>query len=121
VDQVRSSICTTVQPPEVVSDTVRRLGGTVRFVSQGFVIPMPGVDVWLIQKPDGITPLPDLFYGTTYSIQDGTYSFFNVPPGEYLAYAQAWVSGWLYTASLDLSVSAEWLGEVNMENDLTLY
>ena len=73
--------------------------------------------MWAIQLPQaGIDP-GMLDFQSTYSIQDSTYSFFNLTPGEYRIYAEIWVSGNLYSASTTLTISSS---EVNMEVDLTL-
>jgi hypothetical protein len=121
VDQVRCDICTTVQEPPTQPGTVRRLGGDLRVMIGGIANPMPGVDVWAMQLPDGTTPPDQLGYYTTYSIHDSTYNFYNLNPGTYRIYAQMFdASGVLYTASETVEVDDSWIGQERLDVDITL-
>lgn len=121
IDQVRCDICTTVQPPDPQPGTVRRLGGELRVLIEGFARPMEGVDVWAMQLPDGITPPQSLGYYTTYSIHDSTYNFYNLNPGTYRIYAQVWVSGVLYSASETVTIDdPPWGGREKTDVNLVL-
>jgi hypothetical protein len=117
IDQVRCDVCTTVRQPDPAPGKVTRLGGRVLVVLAGQPTSMPGVDVWAMQLPDGSTPPDQLDFQSTYSIQDSTYSFFNLNPGTYRVYAEVWVSGSLYSAVQTVTIGA---GEINTEVNLTL-
>jgi hypothetical protein len=106
VDQIRCDICTTILPPDPEPDKVYRLGGRLLVILEGRPTPMPGIEVWAIQLPDGTTPPEELGTWSTYSIQDSTYNMFNLNPGRYRVYAEVWVSGNLYTASTTIQVEA---------------
>jgi hypothetical protein len=117
MDQVRCEICTTVRPPAPEPDKRYRIGGHIWVLLSGQPVAMPGVDVWAIQIPDG-TPSGELDFQSTYSIQDSTYSFYNLSPGTYRIYAEVWVSGNLYSAATTVDVTA---GSQEITNiDLTL-
>jgi hypothetical protein len=85
---------------------VYRLGGRILVILDGRPTPMPGIDVWAIQLPDGTTPHDELGVWTTYSIHNSTYNLFNLNPGRYRIYAEVWVSGNLYSASTTIQVGA---------------
>jgi hypothetical protein len=121
VDQVRCDICTTVIRPPYRPGTVRRVGGKVTVLVEGFAQSMQGVDVWAMQLPDGVTPPEALAYYTTYSIHDSTYNFFNLNPGIYRIYAQVWVSGVLYTATAEVDLTDPvWMVQEKLDVHLTL-
>jgi hypothetical protein len=67
------------------------LGGTTR-VNQ---VLTPGVDVWVYQLQSGGAGGGPVY--TTYSIQDGSYHFYNLPPGIYLVYAEYFKNNVRYT------------------------
>ncbi len=117
IDQVRCDVCTTVRQPPAAPGKAYRLGGRVLVVLAGQPTNMPGVDVWAMQLPDGSTPADQLDFQSTYSIQDSTYSFYNLNPGTYRVYAEVWVSGSLYSATQTVTIGA---GEINTEVNLTL-
>jgi hypothetical protein len=118
IDQVRCEICTTVQEPGWVTDKVRRLGGNARVIVAGQAIEMQGIDVWATQlQVNGSPPLDQLDFQATYTIQDSTYSFYNLNPGRYRIYAEVWIGGNLYAASTTVDVVA---GETNTDVNLTL-
>jgi hypothetical protein len=75
-------------------------------VLEGQPTKMAGIDVWAIQLPDGNTPPAQLDFQTTYTLQDGTYDFYNLNPGTYRIYAEAWVSGNLYSGATTIEVQA---------------
>jgi hypothetical protein len=117
LDQIRCDVCTTVLAPEPEPDRVYRVGGRLLVVLEGRPTPMPGIDVWAIQLPDGVTPPEELETWSTYSIQDSTYSMFNLNPGRYRIYAEAWVSGNLYSATTTIEVKA---GDIRVDVNLNL-
>lgn len=61
--------------------------------------PLSGADVWTYSQGGQV-------YHTT-SIHDGTYHFYNIPPGTYTVYAEAWVSGVLKVATSTVTVVAD--------------
>jgi len=118
IDQVRCEICTTVREPGWVTDKVKRLGGNARVIVAGQAIEMQGIDVWATQlQVNGSPPLDQLDFQATYTIQDSTYSFYNLNPGRYRIYAEVWIGGNLYAASTTVDVVA---GETNTDVNLTL-
>jgi hypothetical protein len=116
-DQIKLDVCTTVKPPDPRPGKVRQLGGHVQVILEGVPVEMEGIDVWAIQLPDGLTPPDQLDFQATYSIQDSTYSFFNLNPGTYRIYAEVWVSGNMYSAATTVSVGA---GDIVTNVDLSL-
>jgi hypothetical protein len=106
LDQIQCDVCTTVSPPEPKPDRAYRLSGRLLVILDGIPTPMPGVDVWAIQLPDGTTPPEELESWTTQTIQDSTYNIFNLRPGRYRIYAEAWVSGSMYSAATTIQVEA---------------
>ena len=81
VDSISLTFCTTQPEPEQEPDKGRISGRTQRG-SQ----PLVGATVWAYAfAEDGSTPGP---VSKTYSIQDGTYRFYNLQPGIYLVYAE---------------------------------
>jgi hypothetical protein len=117
LDQIRCEICTTVQPPDPEPGMAERLGGHLLVVLAGQPTEMQGIDVWVSQLPDETTPLDELDFQYTYSIQDSTYSFYNLNPGTYRIYAEVWVSGNQYSAVQTVTIGA---GETNVDVDMTL-
>jgi len=117
IDQVRCQVCTTVEEPAPVPGLAYRLGGSALVVLAGHPTEMQGIDVWAMQLPDGVTPPENLDFQYTYTIQDSTYSFYNIQPGTYRIYAEVWVSGNLYSATQTVTIGA---GETNTQVNLTL-
>jgi hypothetical protein len=81
VDKITLDICTMQPLPSPINTS---LGGTT-MVNQAL---KSGVNVWAYQTNGPVY--------TTYSIQDGTYHFYNLPAGTYLIYAEYWLSGTRY-------------------------
>jgi hypothetical protein len=75
-------------------------GGKVQLITHGGVPrDLQGIDVWAYGPQGGVLH--------TQSIHDGTYHFYNVPPGTYTIYAEYWeggVGGTLYTAIVTVTV-----------------
>jgi hypothetical protein len=79
LDDISLNICTTQPEPDQVSGG--KLSGYTRRSGQ----PLIGATVWAYAySEDGSTPGPVF---KTYSIQDGSFRFYNLPPGQYLIYA----------------------------------
>lgn len=96
-DDVRLDVCTTVKPPPVESDKAV-LGGMARVLIGGVPVEREGVNVWAYSQSGE--------FFTTYSIQDGSYSFYNLPPGTYTIYAEVWIGDRLYWTSDTVTVTA---------------
>jgi hypothetical protein len=93
MDNVELNICTAEPAPATVDTLVK---GKVRVFLDGVPTPQPGIFVW-IYAIDGAM-------STTYTIQDSTYSFYNLPAAsggtQYIVYAEYWdQDNNLYTAS----------------------
>jgi len=86
LDNLRCGVCTYWPIPEDEPGT-SSIGGLVRALFGGVPRPMIGVDVWAYSQGGEIY--------RTRTIHDGTYHFYNIPPGTYTIYSQAWVSGQL--------------------------
>lgn len=98
LDNLECNICTywPIPDPEPGTSSV---GGLVRALIGGVPRPMTGVEVWAYSQG-----------GTLYhtrSIHDGTYHFYNIPPGTYTIYSEAWIGGYLRLASATVSVVAD--------------
>ncbi len=121
IDQVKCDVCATVNEPPPEGDKAYRVGGSLRVLdSTGRLVGMAGVDVWAIrlQEPDDSVPADELISVSTYSIQDSTYTFYNLTPGTYQIYAEIWIDGRLRWASIpQVTIEA---GPGNTELDMTL-
>lgn len=109
LDELSAQICTQWPVPDPVAST-GAIGGLVRTLNQ-YNIPtiLPGTDVWAYQQG-----------GQTYqtrSIHDGTYHFYNLPPGAYTIHSQTWVGSTLRTATTQVTIAAD---EVNFNVNLLL-
>ncbi len=103
VDQIRCEICYRVKEPDPIPGTVRKIGGLAQvLLPSGVKAEFQGIDVWAMQMQTGDPPQPELYeldFQSTYTIQDSTYSFYNLKPGKYRIYAEFWYGGNLYSAS----------------------
>lgn len=81
IDDVRLNVCTTQPEPAVETGKGKVSGKAFRAG-----VPAAGASVWAYAyATDDNDPGPVF---QTYAIGDGTYRFFNLPPGDYLIYAQ---------------------------------
>lgn len=79
LDNIDLTVCSTEPAPTQVS------GGRITGFTRRGGAPLKGVDVWAYAyAEDGSTPGPVF---KTQSIQDGSFRFYNLPPGSYLLYA----------------------------------
>ncbi|MEE8391045.1 MAG: hypothetical protein V3S14_09655, partial [Anaerolineae bacterium] len=85
LDNVENNICTQWPIPEP-EDGTASIGGQVFGGTSGYQL-MTGVRVMAYSQGGEVYQ--------TVSIQDGTYHFYNIPPGNYFIYAEAWVGGTL--------------------------
>jgi len=91
-------VCTEWPIPPDQPDTAS-IGGLVRTRGQNNLpVILPGADVWAYSQGGEVLQ--------TRSIHDGTYHFYNIPPGDYIIYAEAWMSGQLRTATTQVTVVA---------------
>lgn len=109
LDELSAQICTQWPVPDQIAGT-GSIGGLVRTLNQ-YTIPviLPGADVWAYQQG-----------GQTYqtrSIHDGTYHFYNLPPGTYTVHSQTWVGSTLRTTTTQVTIAAD---EVNFNVNLLL-
>lgn len=98
LDDLSMQVCTTwpVPPDQINTASV---GGLVRTRGQNNIpVLLPGADVWAYAQGGEIL--------RTRAIHDGTYRFYNIPPGTYIIYAEAWMSGQLRTATTQVTVAA---------------
>ena len=99
LDDVSLTFCTQ-QPAPAQNPALGRITGITRRSGQ----PQAGVNVWAYAySADGSTPGPVF---KTYSIQDGTFRFFNLPPGQYLLYANLTDGNGSFFATFRVPVSA---------------
>jgi hypothetical protein len=98
LDNVEAQVCTEWPTPEPIPDTAT-FGGTITTLGE-YNIPtkLTGADVWAYTQGD------EVYH--TQSIHDGTYRFYNMPPGTYQVYSEAWVGGTLRIASTSVTVAA---------------
>ncbi len=108
LDALECNVCKFCPIPDDEPGTAS-IGGLVRTLMGGVPQPLVGVEVWAYTRGG------EVLY--TRSIQDGTYHFYNVPPGTYYIYAQAWVGGELRTDTSTVTVVAD---ERNYKVDLLL-
>ena len=108
LDDLSCSVCTYWPIPDPEPGTAS-IGGLVRTVVGGVPQYLTGVDVWAYSQGGEVL--------RTRTIQDGTYHFYNIPPGTYTVYAAAWVSGQLRWDSTTVTVVAD---ERNYNVDLLL-
>ncbi len=108
LDDLSCSVCTYWPIPDPVPGTAS-IGGSVRTLVGGAPQYLTGVDVWAYSQGGEVL--------RTRTIQDGTYHFYNIPPGTYTVYSAAWVSGQLRWDSTTVTVVAD---ERNYNVDLLL-
>ncbi len=90
IDEVSAQLCTVWEVPPI-DPNKGSFGGVVSALDErGAVLPLPGATVWAYTQ--------DGSQYQTVSIQDGSYHFYNLPPGTYTVYGEAWVDGALRTA-----------------------
>ena len=75
----------------------------------GIPVRKQGVRVWAYRENGAMY--------TTYSIQDASYGFYLMEPGEYVLYAEWWEGPDLYSAMTSIRVSAG----IQYTRDLNLY
>jgi hypothetical protein len=108
VDDVKLEICTS-QPVPSPDPSLATIKGAVRVWIGGIPARKQGVRVWAYRQNGAMY--------TTYSIQDATYGFYLMEPGDYVLYAEWWEGPDLYTAMTSLRVSAG----IQYTRDLNLY
>ena len=95
LDNMSAQVCTQWPEPDPEPGTAT-IGGIVWY--QGRRVPK-GADVYAYAQNGEV-------YHTV-TIQDGSYGFHNVPPGDYVVYAEATIGDVLRTAVTEVSVAAD--------------
>jgi hypothetical protein len=99
IDEVSAQLCTEWDLPAEESG-LATIGGLVTTRGENNVpTAMPGTEVWAYSQGTSVL--------RAQAIHDGTYGFYNVPPGTYVIYAEAWVGGELRTVSTSVTVTAD--------------
>jgi hypothetical protein len=85
LDTLKCDLCTYWPIPPEIPGTAS-FGGLVQvFLHHGIPQALPGIDVWAYSASG------EVYH--TQTIHDGTYHFYNVPPGTYTIYAEYWEGG----------------------------
>jgi hypothetical protein len=108
VDDVALEICTS-QPVPAADPAKSSIKGAVRVWINGIPVRKQGVRVWAYRENGAMY--------TTYSIQDASYGFYLMEPGEYVLYAEWWEGPDLYSAMTSIRVNAG----IQYTRDLNLY
>jgi hypothetical protein len=108
LDDLECDLCTEWPIPEEEPGTAS-IGGVVQGLVGGAPELMPGVTVVAYSQGGEVY--------RTLSIHDATYHFYNIPPGDYTVYTEAWVYGQLLVDSDTVTVVA---GERNYYVNLML-
>ena len=98
LDALECQVCTGWPIPQPVAGTAS-VGGDVRVLVGGIPRTLQGVDVW------AYSPGGRVYH--TVTIQDGTYRFYNVPPGAYTVYSEMWIGGGGRFATTTLTLGAD--------------
>jgi hypothetical protein len=97
LDDVQCNVCSDWPIPDPVDGTAS-FGGLVRGMTGAVPQVLTGVRVMAYSRGGQVY--------RTLSIHDGTYHFYNVPPGTYTVYAEAWAGGYLLVDSATVTVVA---------------
>jgi hypothetical protein len=97
LDDVQCNVCSDWPIPDPVDGTAS-FGGLVRGMTGAVPQVLTGVRVMAYSRGGQVY--------RTLSIHDGTYHFYNVPPGSYTVYAEAWAGGNLLIDSTTVTVVA---------------
>ncbi len=108
VDDAELEICTS-QPVPALDPNKATIKGAVRVWINGVPTRKEGVRVWAYRQNGAMY--------TTYSIQDASYGFYSMDPGEYVLYAEWWEGPDLYSAMTSVRVSAG----IQYNRNLNLY
>jgi regulation of enolase protein 1 (concanavalin A-like superfamily) len=99
IDEISAQLCTEWARPDDEGG-MATIGGLITTRGENNVpTAMPGTDVWAYSQGTDVLH--------TQAIHDGTYGFYNVSPGTYVIYAEAWVGGELRTVSTSVTVGAD--------------
>jgi len=108
LDDLECEVCTEWPIPDEEAGTAS-IGGGVQVLAGGFLQTLQGVDVWAYSRGGEVY--------STVTIHDGTYHFYNIPPGVYTIYSEMWIGGGLRFATTTVTVAA---GERNYGVNLIL-
>ena len=95
LDDVECNVCTEWPIPDDQEGTAS-IGGLTYVGSSA---PTPGVRVRAYSQGGSIY--------RTVSIHDGSYHFYNIPPGRYFIYAEVWVDSILHVGSAEVMVVSD--------------
>jgi hypothetical protein len=98
LDALECEMCTYWPIPPDVPGTAS-FGGLVQVLVQGIPQTRQGINVW------AYSPGGQVY--NTYTIQDGTYHFYNVPAGTYTIYAEFWEGSVLHYTTRTVTVAAD--------------
>jgi hypothetical protein len=107
LDEIACHVCIT-QPIPGPEPGMASFGGSVLLDG---TVETPGVNVAAYSQGGAVY--------RTISIQDGSYHFYNVPPGTYTVLAEAWIGGVLMVGENSVTVAADDHGNDGV--DLSLY
>jgi hypothetical protein len=99
IDELSAQLCTAWAIPPDQPDTAT-VGGKITTRGENNVpTALPGTDVWAYAQGGAVLH--------TRSIQEGKYNFYNITPGTYVIYAEAWVGGELRTVMTTVTLGAD--------------
>jgi hypothetical protein len=97
LDGLECEVCTGWPPPEPIPG-MALIGGEARVLVNGVPRSLQGIDVWAYSVGG------EVFH--TVTIHNGTYHFYNIPPGTYTIYSETWVGGSARFATTTVTVGA---------------
>ncbi len=107
IDDVEAQLCTEWPTPEPEAGTATFGGKLTTLGEYNIPTTLIGADVWAYAQGGDVYK--------TQSIHDGTYRFYNMPPGTYQIYAEDWVGGTLRIANTGVTVEAgDDIGNLNL-------
>lgn len=110
LDELSAQLCTAWPIPEHESGMATIGGRATTRSGSGKTVAVVGADVWAYQRGT-----PNSYH--TRALQDGSFHFYNVPPGEYVIYAEGlWGGEGIRYATVSLEVAAD-----EVRDDLTLF
>jgi hypothetical protein len=109
LDNVECEVCTEWPVPEHQSG-MATIYGTVEVEGST----RGGVDVWAYDEGAGTTYHTVTLDGGDDLFPEGTYHFYNIPPGTYTIYSECWEAGLLFWDMKEATVDADGEQQVNL-------